>query len=315
MQTAYDMDGRAFSAAKQELHNRLRKLADELDHYQAGEYGIALDRTPAYEQWRQSHQPLHWFAEFYGIVGRGGFDVVIGNPPYIELSKLRSDYRVCGFLTEPTGNLYCLMIERGLELLSKRGRLGMIVPLSLSCTERMSEMRGVLESRAGSLWISHFSGDANPSKLFEGVKFRLNIVLADRRSPGKIFSSSYLKWFADERNTLFYRITYSPVDDAIRHLRLIPKLGHRVPNNILRKLLRNSHLECWLGENSKYIYIHRVITMFVKCFDFIPYFWNEIDGEKKSDDYKPYKFTCDRYADEALAFINSSTFFLFCNIW
>ena len=50
MQTDYDMDGRAFSAAKQELHSRLRKLADELDRYQAGEYAITSGRTTAYEQ-------------------------------------------------------------------------------------------------------------------------------------------------------------------------------------------------------------------------------------------------------------------------
>lgn len=53
--------------------------------------------------------------------------------------------------------------------------------------------------------------------------------------------------------------------------------------------------------------------MYVKCFDFIPYFCNEQDGEKKSDDYKPFVFTSQEYASSALAIINSSIFFLYFN--
>ena len=60
------MDAREFTAAKQELRSRLKKLADELDRYLAGEYGVDLSKTTAYDQWRESHQPFHWIAEFYG---------------------------------------------------------------------------------------------------------------------------------------------------------------------------------------------------------------------------------------------------------
>ncbi len=38
----------------------------------------------AFAQWKASHQPFHWFVEFYGIMHGGGFDVIIGNPPYVE---------------------------------------------------------------------------------------------------------------------------------------------------------------------------------------------------------------------------------------
>ena len=49
-----------------------------------------------YQAWLKSHRPLHWFVEFYGIMRRGGFDVVIGNPPYVEYSKTKTDYTVRG---------------------------------------------------------------------------------------------------------------------------------------------------------------------------------------------------------------------------
>jgi len=47
-----------------------------------------------YEKWLATHQPFHWFVEFYGIMKDGGFDVIIGNPPYVEYSKVRNMYTV-----------------------------------------------------------------------------------------------------------------------------------------------------------------------------------------------------------------------------
>ena len=41
--------------------------------------------SAAYEKWLKSHQPFHWFVEFYGIMQSGGFDVIIGNPPYVGI--------------------------------------------------------------------------------------------------------------------------------------------------------------------------------------------------------------------------------------
>ena len=59
-------------ADKRTLSNRLRRLADELDRYLAIEYGLDVSGTIAYGAWRASHQPFHWFVEFYGIMSNGG---------------------------------------------------------------------------------------------------------------------------------------------------------------------------------------------------------------------------------------------------
>ena len=263
-----ELGGEVAPEDKQALKDKLKVIEDELNQYLAGEYGIdfsPLERgsrgvssfergaevcnkgesNPTlakggrgdFQKWLKSHKPFHWFIEFYGILNNGGFDVIIGNPPYVELSKIRSQYTVTGFSSEESGNLYCPMMERGLSLNNSAGRFGMIVPLSIACTERMSSIRNVLESTAGLLWLSHFSGDANPSKLFEGVKSRLDIVLCNRASEFRIFSSSYLKWFAEERSSLFQLLSYAQVNEATRHLQLIPKLGFNIASNILSKLL------------------------------------------------------------------------------
>ena len=136
-QTLYG--GEITSSHKRTLRQQLRTLANELDRHLATEYGIDRgkpgkhnvrpktktkcdrDASPhdAYQCWRDSHQPFHWFAEFYGIMFKGGFDVVIGNPPYVEYSKVRKEYQVRGFVTERCGNLYAFIIERNKRLCSR----------------------------------------------------------------------------------------------------------------------------------------------------------------------------------------------------
>ena len=174
MQTQQGMDGRLFSAAKQELRQRLDTLVQQLDRYLAGEYGIEADKKKKeYAKWRDSHQPFHWFAEFFGIMSRGGFDVIVGNPPYVEFAKVRDLYDVRGYGTLPCGNLYAYVLERSKALASSNGRLGLIVPLSLVCTDRMRSARSILTS--GTSWLPSF--DIRPSSLFEGVAQRLTIIV------------------------------------------------------------------------------------------------------------------------------------------
>ena len=67
----------------------MAKLDAELDRYLAGEYGVNVERQKDFEVWKTSHQPFHWFVEFYGIMHAGGFDVIIGNPPYIGTRNYR----------------------------------------------------------------------------------------------------------------------------------------------------------------------------------------------------------------------------------
>ncbi|MDX2281420.1 MAG: TaqI-like C-terminal specificity domain-containing protein [Saprospiraceae bacterium] len=59
-----------------------------------------------------------------------GFDVVIGNPPYVQLQKMKewtTAFQKQGYKTfEKTGDLYCLFYERGVNLLCKKGILTFI---------------------------------------------------------------------------------------------------------------------------------------------------------------------------------------------
>ncbi len=84
------------------------------------------------EDWIKT-KPFDWDAYFRKIVEEeGGFDVIIGNPPYVRIQTLPKD-QVAFFsknFVSATGNydIYALFVERGLQLLKPGGILGFILP-------------------------------------------------------------------------------------------------------------------------------------------------------------------------------------------
>ena len=128
VQTEYGMGYAELADSKQNLQSRLNELRSELDALLAREYGVDADKSAPFRKWQASYQPFHWFVEFHAIMHSGGFDVVVGNPPYVEYSKVKDDYTTKGYETESSGNLYAFMMERSGHLLNGRGHYGMIVP-------------------------------------------------------------------------------------------------------------------------------------------------------------------------------------------
>jgi len=71
-----------------------------------------------------------WRKEFPRVFEKGGFDVVVGNPPYVQLQnnkELSLKIKKLGYKTyESTGDLYCLFYEKGNDILRQGGLLGYI---------------------------------------------------------------------------------------------------------------------------------------------------------------------------------------------
>ena len=121
MQVAQGMSSVDLTAAKEELLTHLRSLRDQLHGYLSGEYGVKHRDQKGEAKWRHSHVPFHWLVEFYGIMKKGGFDVVMGNPPYVEYAKVKATYRVKNYTTEECSNLYAFICERSVALLRESG--------------------------------------------------------------------------------------------------------------------------------------------------------------------------------------------------
>ena len=220
------LGGEVTANDKADLRRRLQNLGGELDRYLATEYGIDLDKPAAYEAWRASHQPFHWFVEFYGIMRSGGFDVIVGNPPYLATSKVRKSYTIHNFGTQSCSDIYACVIERSGGLLLQDGRVGMIVPLSLGFSSDFDICRRLLFSRYPHNWFSSFG--RIPSALFSfDVRVR-NIVHLGHNGGGDSDPASYTtrlhRWFEKARPVLFPNLEYVPFRPPLWKYR-IPKLN------------------------------------------------------------------------------------------
>jgi len=239
-------DGAVPAAHKLELQKRLKALEHELNLHLAGECGVMVSDKAAYAQWVKSHQPFHWFIQFYGILNLGGFDVILGNPPYAEIPKdlgrsiLRKTFKTALDRWSRDEDLYTLVVERSLSLLKVHvGKFGMILPLSLAFSTKKPfvVLRSVLAVESG-LWLwSHF--DRIPSALFgNDVRTRCTIALLSRTQQASDFecaTTSLLRWNAEYRDYLFKTLRYARLDLDIQEG--IPKVASQVQADVLKTLL------------------------------------------------------------------------------
>ena len=235
IQLTQDDDMDTFKKSKKGLKARLVALNDLLNRRL---FAATVGTDADYEAWLASHQPFHWLAEFYEIInGNGGFDVIIGNPPYVEYSKVRNQYRVRGYETESCGNLYVYCIERSRDVLKVCGTFGMIVPLSLSCGNRMDVLRSFVQDSFKCKYFANY--EIFPSKLFDGAFQRITIMLSNNLQKESISLITKLhRWYSIERNSLFSRLVFTKAD------LMLPEIGIAKFNTNLHREVLNKIVPC-----------------------------------------------------------------------
>ena len=304
MQIAHGMASQDFMVAKIEIQNRLKSLEMELNQYLAEDYKIDRKKQKVYVKWLESHRPFHWCIEFFDIMQQGGFDVIIGNPPYVEYGKVRNDYTVKGYSTESCGNLYAFILERNnLLLRTIDGRSGMIVPHSGFCTDRMAPLVNTLKK--GRLWVTTFC--IRPAKLFNGVDQRLAVYFLHRGVTEEFISSNYHHWHEEFRPYLFNSICWERLGECV-YKNSVPKLQSRIEVQIWGKLHSNKSLAAALHGEAQLFY-HNAPRYWIRGMTFHPYFWNQRDGEQLSTQVKTVRAGTQVQAAAIAALLNSNLFF------
>lgn len=194
-----------------------------------------------YGVFNPEHLPFHWLLNFPTIIcNNGGFDIIVGNPPYVQSQKINFPLQ---FKLLSCQNTYVYFIEKSLQLLKPGGKLGYIIPVSSVSTSKMVPMIEHLKSRCSKILVSHY--DDRPGRLFVGLQHcRSSIFICTRSSEScHIYTTGYKRWYTNERNTLFDNVEYVNVTKFTSHPRLgklIPKLANSTEISILEKLLSNT---------------------------------------------------------------------------
>jgi hypothetical protein len=142
------------------------------------------------------------------VAENGGFDVIVGNPPYVPVKKLTYSLEVQDFRSS---DLYAYVIRRCFQIINQDSRYGFIVMHNLAFSKNFGRTRKLIESKANKGWFSFFS--RIPAGLFSGdVRVRNCIFILEQRkdkSRKNFYTTKMHRWYSGERDSLFSKIRYA----------------------------------------------------------------------------------------------------------
>lgn len=149
--------------------------------------------------------PFTWQTAFPDIFAEGGFDIVLGNPPYVRMEFLKAmkPYLEKRFaVVSDRADLYAYFFERGLKLLKDGGRMGYISSSTFFKTGSGKPLREYLLREATLETVVDF-GDL---QIFEGVTTYAAILTMKRKAPTKEHELQF--WNVADLPTSNFRATY-----------------------------------------------------------------------------------------------------------
>lgn len=312
--------------AYEEINAELAVVKRKLDYYLASMYAGGItddaefrevmyagdisffdaDKFSGLFAYADKNKFFHWELEFPEVFMQDGFDVAIGNPPYVDVQE--EAYKALMLKTIKSTNLYAYMIENTTNRTKIGGYLGYIIPLSGFYTPRMKCFYDLLTHEC-ELYISNYG--VRPSKIFKNAEQRTSIFFGKKGNPKTIVhTTSYNRWHTNERKHLFRDMKYAEqlLND---HYAVIPKIGDEIEIKILEKIYsQTKRIENYEERTSgNTVYFHGAARYWLKALDFVPMFYNEIKGVSRSSEWKEISLSKDVKREVIICLINSSMFF------
>jgi type I restriction-modification system DNA methylase subunit len=126
------------------------------------------------DSWKDKNA-FNWQGEFKDVMKNGGFDVVIGNPPYGAEFDENDRAFIADYYPHSKDNKNSAMvfIEKGLALLKEGGYFGFIVPKSLAYSQRWVNGRKLILEKLGSA--------CDASKAFKEVLLEQMVIIISQK--------------------------------------------------------------------------------------------------------------------------------------
>lgn len=177
--------------------------------FNKGEYRIIEELI---EMQKKRAKPFFiWELEFDKVFEKGGFDIVIANPPYIQLQanegKLANELEPQKYETfTRMGDIYCIFYEQAMNLLKKKGISCFITSNKWMRAGYGEKLRGYLAKNTNPLLLVDFGG----TKVFESATVDVNVLVSSKENnqystktcifDGK--STDELSVFVERKNTI-----------------------------------------------------------------------------------------------------------------
>ncbi len=139
--------------------------------------------------------PFDWGREFPQAMADGGFDCVIGNPPYVRSINLkesdpllwdlyRSRYQAA---SAREWDIYLIFVEKGLELLNAHGKLGYILPNKFLNSQVGENLRAIISKGQHLDRLIHFGA----FQIFPGATTYTCLLFLDGAGKERAYAARY----------------------------------------------------------------------------------------------------------------------------
>ena len=256
-----------------------------------------------------------WHTWFKDIFDQGGFNIVVGNPPYgAKYSDKCKKYYKEKYITAKTitgkqkGSLdtFTLFIEHGYNILKEEGNLAFIVPIAITSSDSLSGVHRILLEKCDNVYVSSYA--ARPKPVFDRAFINTSILLFTKTGKGcrHVFSTKMYRRNADKFN-LQYLVDHLQFTDVKTYMLYgrIPKIGNDVEKSILNKINNHKKLSAFYDLKGTPIYYRTTGGRYFKVVTNYP------TGSTKE---KPLFFN-KRFANSIGCVLSSSLSFWFYQIY
>jgi hypothetical protein len=240
----------------------------------------------------------------------GGFDLVIGNPPYGDLldpdvKRYVRDY----YKFSTTSDIASPFIERGVKILKPRGSLFYIITHAITFNKDFSKSRDLLNRKFRRIEVMSF--DRDRCELFEGMSQSVSILKAldyESEYSNGFFTS---RMFREMPN--MYNVELSPANCYLLPIGVnfecphrLPKIGEAINLDILRRLVSfKNTVGDVLNKAGRLMYIRTSGNYWYNAWDRRPY---------ESSEIKPL-YVEEVYYDFIVSVVNTSLFYFWCRLY
>ena len=150
------------------LRNKIKIIKGKIDN-------LNLKREELSEMNPEEKPYFLWHLYFMDVFNTGGFDIVIGNPPYIQLQKMGKYTDALQNLEyetfKRTGDIYTIFYEKGIDILKKGGILTIISSNTWMRTKFGGDLRQFFISNSNPQKLLNFED----TKIFPSATVEINI--------------------------------------------------------------------------------------------------------------------------------------------